>query len=251
MGLVKFKNSLTQAQYSALGTKDSETLYFTTDTKRLYKGADLISNAVAGLEFNDTTFIVTATNADGTTTQVSLADAFATKVDASLLGEPNGVATLDEDGKVPSSQLPGYVDDVLAFDGLAAFPETGESGVVYLAADTNKTYRWSGSTYVVIGSDLALGETASTAYAGDKGKAVTDAFAAHKGAGGTGNHPLGNGSVAGFSINDFTATLKSKLEGIAEGATNVTVENSLTSSSTVNALSAAQGKALADTLTWS
>jgi hypothetical protein len=251
MGLVKFKNSLTQAQYSALGTKDSETLYFTTDTKRLYKGADLISNAVAGLEFNDTTFIVTATNVDGTTTQVSLASAFAAKVDASTLGEANGVATLDGAGKVPASQLPAFVDDVLEFANLSAFPGSGESGIVYVALDTNKTYRWSGSEYIVIGNDLALGENSSTAYAGDKGKALSDAFNAHRGAGGTDKHPLGNGSTAGFSVNDFTNDLKSKLEGIAGGATNVTVENSLTSSSTVNALSAAQGKALADTLTWS
>ena len=67
------------------------------------------------------------------------------------------------DGKVPSSQLPAYVDDVLEFANLAAFPVTGESGIVYVAADNNITYRWSGTTYVVIGSDLALGETSSTA----------------------------------------------------------------------------------------
>jgi hypothetical protein len=258
MGKVKFKNSLTQAQYNALGAKDSETLYFTSDTKRLYKGADLISNAVAGLSFDSSTFIVTATNVDGTTAQISLAAAFATKVDADTLGEPNGVATLDGAGKVPASQLPSFVDDVLEYANLAAFPGSGESGIVYVALDTNKTYRWSGSEYIVIGNDLALGENSSTAYAGDKGKAVTDAFNAHKGAGGTDNHPLGNGSVAGFSVNDFTNDLKSKLEGIAAGATNTTVENSLTSTSTVNALSAAQGKALNDrladveeTLTWS
>ncbi|MDR1153541.1 MAG: hypothetical protein LBL04_02425, partial [Bacteroidales bacterium] len=90
MGKVKFKNTLTQAQYNALGSKDSETLYFTSDTKRLYKGADLISNAVAGLSFDSTTFIVTATNVDGTTAQVSLASAFSTKVDADTLGAANG-----------------------------------------------------------------------------------------------------------------------------------------------------------------
>lgn len=78
------------------------------------------------------------------------------------------------DGKVPSDQLPSYVDDVLEYANLAAFPATGVSGIVYVAADTNVTYRWSGSAYVVIGSDLALGETSSTAYRGDRGKTAYD-----------------------------------------------------------------------------
>jgi hypothetical protein len=78
------------------------------------------------------------------------------------------------EGKVPANQLPSYVDDVLEYPNLASFPATGESGKVYVALDTNKTYRWSGSTYVFIGSDLALGETSATAYAGDKGKTAYD-----------------------------------------------------------------------------
>ena len=78
------------------------------------------------------------------------------------------------DGVVPANQLPSYVDDVLEFANLASFPVTGESGKVYVAIDTKKTYRWSGSTYVQIGSDLALGETPSTAYRGDRGKTAYD-----------------------------------------------------------------------------
>lgn len=54
-------------------------------------------------------------------------------------------------GKVPSSQLPSYVDDVLEFANLAAFPATGESGKIYVALDTNLQYRWSGSAYMQIG----------------------------------------------------------------------------------------------------
>ena len=54
------------------------------------------------------------------------------------------------DGLVPTSQLPSYVDDVLEYANLASFPATGESGKIYIALDTNKTYRWSGSTYVEI-----------------------------------------------------------------------------------------------------
>ena len=76
------------------------------------------------------------------------------------------------DGKVPASQLPAFVDDVLEFASRAAFPATGESGKIYVATDKNLTYRWSGSTYVEVSPSLALGETASTAYRGDRGAAA-------------------------------------------------------------------------------
>lgn len=85
-------------------------------------------------------------------------------------GQALGITPLDENGKVASSYLPSYVDDVLEYDNRTAFPTTGESGKIYIALDTNKTYRWGGTTYVELSSTVALGETASTAYAGDKGK---------------------------------------------------------------------------------
>ena len=88
------------------------------------------------------------------------------------MGVANGVATLGADGKVPSGQLPSYVDDVLEYDNKASFPSAGETGKIYVAKDTNLTYRWSGTAYVEISASLALGETSSTAYAGDKGKAL-------------------------------------------------------------------------------
>ena len=93
------------------------------------------------------------------------------QVKRSEMGSANGVATLNESGTVPSSQLPSYVDDVLEYDNKSAFPPSGEAGKIYVAKDTNLTYRWSGSTYVEISQSLALGETSSTAYAGDKGAA--------------------------------------------------------------------------------
>lgn len=86
---------------------------------------------------------------------------------------PNSALTAKADlvdGKVPASQLPGYVDDVLEFANLAAFPATGESGKIYVAQDTDKPYRWSGSGYIVIADSVALGETSATAYRGDRGK---------------------------------------------------------------------------------
>jgi len=95
-------------------------------------------------------------------------------------GANGGVAELDSSGKVPSSQLPSYVDDVLEYNSLSDFPATGETGKIYIAKDTNKTYRWSGTAYVEISESLALGETSSTAYAGNKGKANADAISAIK-----------------------------------------------------------------------
>lgn len=77
-------------------------------------------------------------------------------------------------GVVPESQLPSYVDDVLEYANLAAFPATGESGKVYLAQDTNKSYRWGGTTYVELNGGIALGETSATAYRGDRGKTAYD-----------------------------------------------------------------------------
>jgi len=96
------------------------------------------------------------------------------QVKRSEMGVANGVATLDADGKVPAAQLPSYVDDVLEFDKKASFPATGEADKIYVAKDTNLTYRWSGTAYVEISVSLALGETSSTAYAGDKGKALAN-----------------------------------------------------------------------------
>ncbi len=78
------------------------------------------------------------------------------------------------DGKIPAGELPSYVDDVLDFANLAAFPATGETSKIYIANDTNLTYRWSGSAYVNISQSLALGETSATAYRGDRGKVAYD-----------------------------------------------------------------------------
>lgn len=89
-------------------------------------------------------------------------------------GAAGGYASLDGTGKVPAAQLPSYVDDVLEFANLASFPVTGESGVIYVAIDTNLTYRWTGTAYVSISSALALGETSATAYRGDRGKIAYD-----------------------------------------------------------------------------
>ena len=90
-------------------------------------------------------------------------------IPASQKGTASGVAELDSTGRVPSAQLPSYVDDVLEYASLSNFPQTGEDGKIYVAEDTNRQYRWSGSQYVEISPSLALGETSSTAYRGDRG----------------------------------------------------------------------------------
>lgn len=107
----------------------------------------------------------------GDTTIINSLNAF-----ISTKGQPGGLAELDSTGKVPAAQLPSYVDDVLEYSTKAQFPQTGETGKIYVAKDTNLTYRWTGTQYLEISQSLALGETPSTAYPGDKGKANRDAL---------------------------------------------------------------------------
>lgn len=113
----------------------------------------------------------------------------------SLKGQANGVAELGSDGKVPATQLPSYVDDVVdayvrtegtalsedwlsdeSAEGAALTPEDGKIYVIVSEGEyQNKTYRWSGTTYVEISASLALGTTASTAFPGDKGNQIYNA----------------------------------------------------------------------------
>lgn len=88
---------------------------------------------------------------------------------SSLKGANSGVAELDATGKVPTSQLPSFVDDVLEYATRSAFPATGEAGKIYIDLSTNLTYRWGGTEYVEISPSLALGTTSSTAFRGDYG----------------------------------------------------------------------------------
>lgn len=80
----------------------------------------------------------------------AVSTALGNKVNTSIVGAVNGIAQLDAAGKVPSTQLPSYVDDVLEYANLATFPVTGETGKIYITLDTNKSYRWSGSAYAEI-----------------------------------------------------------------------------------------------------
>lgn len=155
------------------------------------------------------------------------------QVTRSEMGVANGVATLNTEGKVPSSQLPSYVDDVLEYANKAGFPTTGESGKIYVAKDTNLTYRWSGTAYVEISPSLALGETSSTAYAGDKGKANADNIASILG----GTTSVGLATEATHATNADNATHAAEAThatsaDTADSATNATTATKLSSSRT-------------------
>lgn len=96
------------------------------------------------------------------------------------VGSSNGIAPLDKDAKIPAAYLPSYVDDVIEYPNKEAFPIQGEPGKIYVACDTNLTYRWSGTTFIEISKSLGLGETETTAYSGAKGKKNANDIAAHK-----------------------------------------------------------------------
>lgn len=102
------------------------------------------------------------------------------------------------DGVISSSNLPSYVDDVLEYENKTSFPTSGETGKIYVDKNTNLTYRWSGTAYVEISPSIALGETSSTAFAGDKGKIAY-------------NHSQKTGNPHGTTIADISS-LQSTLD---------------------------------------
>ncbi len=176
-----------------------------------------------------------------------------TPENAANKGVANGYPPLGADAKIPAGYLPSYVDDVIEADNQSAFPGTGETGKIYVAKDTNKVYRWSGSAYIEIsgspGSTDAVPEGATNKYftearvratvltglstATNAVIAATDSilaafgklqaqisalltsYNAHAGAGGAA-HAAATTSVAGF----LSAADKTKLDGIAAGANN-------------------------------
>lgn len=145
------------------------------------------------------------TSDDTTQTAIGkLEKALDDKINTSAKGTASGVAELDANGKVPSSQLPSYVDDVLEYSAKSSFPATGETGKIYVDTTTNKTYRWSGSAYVEISESLALGETSSTAYRGDRGKTAYD----HSQASGNPHGTTGAGvNLTGYSKGSSTSAV--------------------------------------------
>ena len=138
------------------------------------QGTDKIRNVPSGILMGRTTTgIGRGENLSAATARSLLSVYQKTEVDALLAGKsPTGHQHAISDvfglsaalggkadligGLVPSSQLPSYVDDVLEFANLAAFPASGESGKIYVALDSSRTYRWSGSAYVELTDATAV-----------------------------------------------------------------------------------------------
>ena len=202
------------ATYKIFNGTDWDTYYFQTSATQVgetsnLKFLHLDTHKVNGKAFTATDGITLYTNdiiIDGMQNELagkSISDAIiylkelaetvsGNYVNKNKIGVANGLAELDSSGKVPASQLPSYVDDIIEGYYVASNGNfmsykasggeiSGESGKIYVDKDTNKTYRWAGgndtkTNFVEISSSLALGETSSSAYAGDKGKANADAI---------------------------------------------------------------------------
>lgn len=144
---------------------------------------DSVKNVLSAAKLT-TARTINGVSFDGTS-DIVVSDA--TKIPISDKGAVNGVATLGADGKIAASQLPSYVDDVLEYSSLPEFPVEGEKGKIYVALDTNKVYRWSGSAYIKI-TDVLNGNEIAALYEG-----LAD-------------------------TNKYTDAERSKLAGIADGA---------------------------------
>ena len=126
-----------------------------------------------------------------------------------------------ENGKIPATYLPSYVDDVLEYEDLAHFPAEGEVGKIYIALDTSLIYRWSGSVYAEISQSLALGETEATAYRGDRGKIAYDhSQSAHA----PSNAEANQNAFSNITVGDTTIEANSKTDTLTlEAGSNITL----------------------------
>ena len=116
--------------------------------------------------------------------------------------------TLDGSGKIPSSVLPSYVDDVIEAANYAALPATGEGGKLYVAVDTRKLWRWSGTGYVEIasspGSTDSVTEGSTNLYFTTK--RASDAAPVQSVNGKTGAVTIEAGGIAWSSVPTATTT---------------------------------------------
>lgn len=177
----EIQNGVFQNLATAPSNPKEGQFYFNTSDKTLYVRANgtwvnALSEGVIYTEGNGINISGTTISIDTSVvaTQEDLSDLSSVYINQDQLGANNGVATLDNDGKVPSSQLPSYVDDVVDSyivsgstalsagwlsktpTGSAFTPETDKIYVILSdGAYLNKTFRWSGTTYVEISSSPA------------------------------------------------------------------------------------------------
>ena len=230
-GTEKGSFTLNQTSPKVIDLIDTTYVPATTSTAGLMSSAD--KNKLDGI----------ATGANKTTVDASLSSTSTNPVQNKVIftalnnklntsdfnamkGVTNGLATLDSTGKVPSSQLPSYVDDVIEgyYYNSKFYKEnshtteiTGESGKIYTDLDNNKTYRWSGTTYTEISASLALGETSSTAYPGNKGATNASNIAHLQGYFDNGKAIYAINDASGNVITD-TYAKKSDLSSVAQNA---------------------------------
>lgn len=180
----------------------------TLDSSVLNLGSENSVVTISGSKAVLADTLITPAEDGALTSKKYVDDEVAKKISSTEKGVANGVATLDENGLVPSSQLPSYVDDVEeCADKATMEAKTGEAGKIYVTVDDGKTYRWSGSAYVEISSSLALGETSSTAFAGDKGKVAYD------------HALLTNGNPHNVALTDLGVTISAEAINALPGKT--------------------------------
>ena len=124
-----------------------------------------------------------------------------------------GIASLDANGLIPSSQLPSFVDDVLEFANLAGFPTSGDAGKIYVAIDTGKVYRWSGSTYIEI-SSAGVADTAPLA-----SPALTGTPTAPTAPAGTNSTQLATTAFVATAVGNVVSTAPTGLNTMAKIST--------------------------------
>lgn len=244
----------TAVRINGIAFDGTENITVADDTKLgLHAKADSAAEADHATAADSATTATTATSAGKLTTAVNIngvafdgsTDITINAVDAtariavSEKGVANGVATLDANGLVPSSQLPSYVDDVKEFASQAGFPAEGETDKIYVATDTGNIYRWSGSQYIQINSAVSTADHAVTAdrlatpvtingvsfdgssnitVADDTKLSVTTAQADYLTKADAASTYVAQETGKGLSSNDFTSELLTKLNGIEAGA---------------------------------
>ena len=152
---------------------DSDIEGLTTDVGTLKTDMTTVKSAVTIIQ-GDYVPKTRKVNGKALSADITLESSDVKAIPISQKGVANGVAELDANGIIKTSQLPSSIDEIIEADSKSDFPTTGESSKIYIALDTNLTYRWAGTQYVEISPSLALGETSSTAYRGDRGKIAYD-----------------------------------------------------------------------------